>query len=259
VLIIMKFGVLIFNDEASQNVLKYLGDLPSNAKIYHIDSPKEHTCVYCENVDEGMDADILLFITTHNSASGVKSLSLHTQGNWGKAELGGNEKELGVAPALYLKEGFKKLVELCDIPDYDVIQECTHHGPSVGKPVVFIEIGSSEKEWGIKRAGEINAAVIKHLVSLDLKKGRTAVGIGGPHHTPNFRKIQLNTNIAIGHVCPMYNLENLDATMLRQALDKTFPPADLVIIDWKGLKSHKEKVKAVCEEVGVEWKKTKDY
>ena len=255
----MKFAILIFPDTASKNVEKFLTDLPSNSFIHHVTSPVEHTCVYCENVDEGLDADILIFVTTHSSASGIKSLSLHTQGNWSKAELGGKDRELAPCPALYLKEGFKKMVEICDLEDFSVIQECTHHGPSVGKPSIFIEIGSCEKEWGIEKAGQINASVIKHIISCEPKKVRTAVGIGGLHHTPNFRKIQLGSEIAIGHVCPKYMLEELDVSMLKQALEKTVPKSDLVIADWKGLGSHKEKVKDMVEELGVEFKKTKIF
>jgi D-aminoacyl-tRNA deacylase len=202
---------------------------------------------------------ILIFVTTHTSASGVKSLSLHTQGNWGKAELGGADSDLAPCPALYLKEGFRFMSEICDLEGFEVIQECTHHGPAVSKPSIFIEIGSSPKEWGIERAGEINAEVIKHLVKFKPKKLKTAVGIGGPHHTPNFRKVQLGNSVAIGHVCPMYALEDLDVAMLEQAMEKTVPRASLVVVDWKGLKGYKEKVKGLLEEIGVEWKKTKEY
>lgn len=256
----MKFAILIFPDIASCNVEKYLTNLPDNAKIYHINSPEEHTCVYCENVDKNINADIFLFVTTHTSASGIKSLSLHTQGNWGtKAELGGKGNKLAPCPALFLKEGFKKMVEICDLPDYDVIQECTHHGPSISKPSIFIEIGSSENEWGNEKAGKINAEVIKHIVSVDPRNCRTAVGIGGPHHTPNFRKIQLDSEIAIGHVCPKYMLENLDINMLIQAIEKTLPKAEIVIADWKGLGQYKEKIKEIVSEIGVDFKKTKIF
>lgn len=254
----MKFAILIFNDPASKNIEKYLTNLPSNAFIHHVNSPKEHTCVYCENIDKKIDADILIFATTHSSASGIKSLSLHTQGNWGKAELGGKNKQLVPCPALYLKEGLRKLEELCNLKDFEVIQECTHHGPYVEKPSIFIEIGSSEKEWSLEKAGQIIANVIKHLISFKPHKLKTAVGIGGLHHTPNFKKIQLNSDIAIGHVCPKYMLNNLDVDMLKQALNKTVPKADLVIIDWKGLGEHKEKIKQIIEELNVEFKKTKD-
>src|SRR3989338_1114648 len=255
----MKFAILIFNDPASKNVEKYLTDLPSNAFIHHVNFPKEHTCVYCENIDTEVNADIFLFITTHSSASGIKSLSLHTQGNWGKAELGGREKTLAIAPALYLKEAFKKMTELCDLKGFDVIQECTHHGPFIKKPSIFIEIGSSPTEWSISEAGKINAEIIKHIVNFNPVIFRTAVGLGGPHHAPNFKKIQLNTNIAIGHVCPKYMLDNLDKEMLKQALDKTMPKSDLIIADWKGIGEHKEKIKTLAKELGIEIKKTKEF
>ena len=75
----------------------------------------------------------------------------------------------------------------------------------------------------------------------------------------NFKKIQLQSDIAIGHVCPKYNLPNLDKEMILQALEKTTPKANLIIVDWKGMGEHKERIVNILNEIGIEWKKTKDY
>ncbi len=38
--------------------------------------------------------------------------------------------------------------------DYEVSYECTHHGPSLNVPAMFVELGSSEKQWNDSRAAE---------------------------------------------------------------------------------------------------------
>jgi D-aminoacyl-tRNA deacylase len=217
--------------------------------------------VHCEDFDKKIQADLFIFATKHEAKSKIPSLSLHTQGNWARAELGGKERQLGISPANYLKEGLRKLEELS--PElksrgFEVIQECTHHGPFLTKPAMFIEIGSSEEQWDNREAGKIIAQVIHHLSTRQPQKSRTAVGIGGPHHTPNFKKIILGTDIAIGHVCPKYMLASLDKEMLLQALERTEPKADLIILDWKGLED-KERLLALIAETGTETKRTKEF
>ncbi len=221
----------------------------------------ETRSINCENIDKKIDADLFIFATKHEAKSGIPSLSLHTQGNWGRAEMGGSEKQIGISPALYLKEAMIKLEELgagMKAEGYDIIQECTHHGPYLEKPSMFIEIGSSETQWLDIEPGKVIAKVIYHLATKEPPKCRTAVGLGGPHYTPNFKKIILGTDIAIGHVCPKYNLANLDREMLEQAIERTTPRPELIILDWKGMDS-REKVMELLKTTSLEIKKTKDF
>jgi D-aminoacyl-tRNA deacylase len=227
----------------------------NNVRIY---SPDKET-IFCENIDKEIDADLFIFPTTHSSKSGIHSLSAHVCGNWAKAELGGKDRELCIAAAPYIKDSIIKIEELAGNLDYDIVQEVTHHGPYIEEPCFFIEIGSDDTQWGKKEAGDVIAKTIMHLLENEPKKYRTAVGIGGLHTMPNFKKIILNTGIAIGHCCPKYMLEDLDKGMILQALERTEPKADLIIVDWKGLKEHKERIKGILEEIDVEWKRTKDY
>jgi len=190
----------------------------------------------------------------------VPSLTVHAPGNWGKAEMGGRKGELDIAAAAMIKSGLnelnKKVAE--EKLKYDVIQEATHHGPYLEKPCMFIEIGSSESAYNDEKAGKVIAATVMKILESSEYNVTTAVAIGGMHHTPNFKDIQLSTNIAIGHVCPKYRLGELNAEQLQQAIDKTWPKkAELVIVDWKGLGENKEKVKRLLDESGVEWKKTR--
>ena len=220
----------------------------------------EEESIYCENLDTEIAADTFIFATKHQSSAGRKSLTTHVQGNWGKAEMGGKGGKLAIAAAPMIKEGLRilSLAALEKKLDYEVVQEVTHHGPYLEKPSMFIEIGSSEKEYGHIAAGKAVASAIIGIFERKLSF-RTAVGIGGLHYALNFKSIALNTGIAIGHICPKYALGELDEEMLQQAIEKTWPrKAELVIVDWKGLGEHKEKVVKLIEECGVPWKKTKE-
>jgi len=221
------------------------------ANLYSID--KLH--IYAENIDKTIPEDILIFATTHSSKEKVPSLSCHVPGNWGKAELGGKDNQLCIAPALLLKKAYLELKNH-HLPDHQVTLEVTHHGPYLEKPVMFIEIGSSKEHWGDRKAGEIIAHTIMKLVDgNDLQNQKVAVGIGGTHYCYNFNKVVERTDIAIGHVCPKHSLEDFSEEMLKQAISQTKEVVDLILIDWKGLGGEKEKIKSIVEKFDIETKK----
>jgi len=209
-------------------------------------------CIYCENFDKEIDADLFLFPTTHRSEAGTNSLSCHVQGNWGKETLGGIPKDLSIAPANILKEIFKQLNSFNG--QEEITLEVTHHGPELNKPTIFLEIGSDESQWKRPELGKFMAQVIINTFSKKIPEYKTALGVGGPHYCNNFNKIQLNNDIAIGHMCPKYNLQNLDKEMIIQAINKTTPKPHFIILDWKGLGKEKQRIKELSQEIADELK-----
>lgn len=249
----------------------------TDARLYTTDTESIH----CENIDrkiteKGFDAELFIFATKHKAESGIKSFSVHVPGNWGRAELGGKDRKLCVAPASYLKAALLKLDELVEaakklysptrqpppasnaLVEFDVIQECTHHGPYLEKPCMFIEIGSSAAEWSNKEAGRMIAETIIHLIKNKPKQCKAIFGIGGLHHTPEFSKIARRTEYAVGHVCPKYNAGNLDEEMIRQALDRNSEKEAEVVLDWKGLKEGKERIVEILTKLNIRYKRTKE-
>jgi len=255
----MNFAIIISEkDIAGMNIKEKLVDLgvesSGNAELHVI---KDDT-IFHEGIDKEIDADMFIFATRHAAVSGKPTLCVHTQGNFSDDNsYGGEKKKLCIAPACYLKEAMKKLNELNDI-GFDICQEATHHGPYLEKPSMFIEIGSTENEWKNEKAGRIIAKVIMHLCE-DVEECSSAICVGGIHYMLNFSKVILNSDVAIGHCCPKYNLENLDKEMLQQMIDKTVPKPKLAIFDWKGVGSEKQRLISICEELGLEVKKTKEY
>lgn len=86
-----------------------------------------------------------------------------------------------------------------------------------------------------KEYGKIIAETILFLVTEDIAKNKhkkkVAFGIGGTHYTPSFKKLIVRENYAFGHVCPKYQMEHLNKEMLEQALVKTVPTVEEVVID----------------------------
>ncbi len=277
----MKTAVIVSKkDIAGMNIKQALLDLFEFKKanetfegnpVYEFNNVRLYTAekesIFCENIDKEINADIFIFATKHQSKSGIKTFSCHSPGNWCAAEAGGTDREICMAPAALLKEAFIELnsssKEFAEQNNYDIVMECTHHGPRLEKPVIFVEIGSTEKEWRDKEAANVIAKTIVNLTAKTIGIYAAAFGIGGQHTCSNFKKIQLETNIAVAHVCPKYALQDLDEEMLKQAINKTQPKSEIIILDWKGLGSEKERIKKLIEEIavgsGIEVKRTSGF
>ena len=207
-------------------------------------------------------ADFVIFASKHQSKKGGKTLSIHAPGNWNQADFGGQEGKVCSTSAQFLKQTFEilnKNVKESDLRGYDVTLECTHHGPLINKPCMFIEIGATETEWKDRRAAFVLAKTIDEAITKFQVNpyNEVAVGIGGPHYCPSFNKIQLNSNFAISHIIPSYALPLTDK-MILEALNKTEEEVDLVLIDWKGCGKAevRDKVAEVLERNYIRYKRT---
>ncbi len=212
-----------------------------------------------EDIDKEIKADFFLFATKHSSSAGVRSLSVHSIGNWGKAEYGGKDKSLVFSDGNLLRYSLFLLEELNNL-EIETIQEVTHHGPYLEKPTMFIEIGSEEKGWKDKKAAEILAKAIINVVETlqqnKLPKFTIAFGIGGLHHSPIFTSIMHKTDLAFSHICPKYNLENLSIELIKEAMEKG--KAELVVLDWKGLGKEKQRIVEMLDKNNITYKRSKD-
>ena len=227
----------------------------NNKKIKLYTTNKE--TIYCENIDKQIDADLFVFATKHQSKEGIASLSCHSPGNWNNAEFGGKDKILCISPANLLKNAFLELKKLNSLENYNITLECTHHGPYLDSPVMFIEIGSSLQQWQNKEAGRIIANVIINILKKE-NNYKTAFGIGGPHYANNFNKIMERTNIAVGHICPKHMLQFLNKDMIQQAVEKTDETPEIVILDWKGLGTEKTRIAELLNKLNIKYKRTND-
>lgn len=228
------------------------GNKKITAKLY----TTGRVSVNCENIDENVEADLFIFASMHKSETSLApAFTVHSLGNWGNAELGGKDRTLCVSPSGYIKDAMIKLSELNDLK-FEVLQEATHHGPFLGKPAMFIEVGPTSRQWHDKKAADVVAKAIDSIVLEQPADYETAFGIGGLHTAPNFKKIMLETNFAVGHICPKYNLQNLDGDLLVQAMEKQSAAAKTAILDWKGLGAEKERIVKMLSDFDIEFTRT---
>ncbi len=226
----------------------------------------EDEVLYNENLDMEKISkyDCIIFPCTHRSEKGVKSLSIHAPGNWRGSDLGGEEGKICPSSALFMKQMFEFLhhnVVQYQLEGYEVTMEVTHHGPLINKPCIFIEIGSTEKEWADRRAGFVIAKTISDtIINFEENPYREiAIGIGGPHYCPNFNKLQFNSNVAISHIIPGY-ASPISEEMIKEALNKTVEEIDFAILDWKGISGEEERKRiiSILDKNYIHWKKTSD-
>jgi D-aminoacyl-tRNA deacylase len=216
-------------------------------KLYTTD---EET-IFSEGVDTEVEGDWIIFATRHQSAAKRKSFSVHVPGNWGKAEAGGSESKLCTAMPDVMKDSLKKISQVYLGDEFEIILECTHHGPLVSKPCMFIEIGSSEEEWIRQDAGEVIAQVVNYITMNPARKYKSVVVLGGGHYSMAGTKLMLNSELAVGHVCPKHMLESLDAELLKEAVSKNGDRFEMVVLDWKGLGAEKDRVVGMLEKLKI--------
>ena len=226
--------------------------------------------VYCEHIDEEIAATLgidiqeinaLIFITKHDSKSGRPSFSVHTQGNWNKAELGGNPQELATCPVVLKHLLFRSLERANNVAGFEVVNECTHHGPSITVPSVFIEIGSTQTEWQRSDAGVILASAIESALStyvgeIDCDDNRpTIIGIGGTHTCSNFTRLVSEEKIYLSHVCPTYAIDTVTAEVIKQSIEKTtLRETCMLTIDWKSMSAvQRQKIIGTLQELRLHY------
>lgn len=210
-----------------------------------------------ERIDERIAAGMFVFATRHYSRAGVPALTTHSIGNWGRAEFGGKDQAVCQTSPSLLKLFLQNLVAAAKSESYkgEVVQESTHHGPYVEKPAVFIEIGSSEQQWkDAKLASMVADSLIGGLGDYAVldehgEKHEAVVALGGPHYASHFKKLMLDSQYAVGHICPKHHLQSLTPELLQQALDSCHPEkAAAVALDWKGLGTEKQRIKQILDD-----------
>jgi D-aminoacyl-tRNA deacylase len=242
-------------------LLSGMGDEP-NFDFYLI----EEETIFTENInlEKIKKYDFVIFASKHASKKGGKTLSVHAPGNWRVAEYGGESRKVCKSSAQFQKQLFENLNKKAKehiLKDYQVTLECTHHGPLINKPCVYIEIGATDLEWNDRRAAFAVAQTIRDTIK-EFKKNpynEIAIGIGGPHYCPNFNELQLKSNYAISHIIPEYALP-VSEEMIKEAIEKTEEEIDLAILDWKGLSGLEERKKIIeiLDKLYIRYKRTSE-
>ena len=209
--------------------------------------------------DDFPNAKLIVFISRHSSQSGIPTLSVHTPGNLAEAQLGGLPRTVSVSPAYAMRDVLKSFLRYKEAfnLNYEVTYECTHHGPSLDVPTMFVELGSSLVQWNDLKAAEAVAHSAMSAVANFTTTPNTAVlGIGGPHYNQKFTQMALAGEAVFGHMIPKHAVPNIDSEMLTQCIQRTFEKVSSAVLDWKGIKSQdKPELLSALQEANLSYKK----
>lgn len=230
-----------------------------NGKVVKLVTLKDEA-IYAQDIASFMEnLELVIFISRHSSISGTPTLSVHTPGNLDQAQLGGIRKKVSVSPANAMRYALMTMMRFKEERnlDYEVSYECTHHGPSLDVPTMFVELGSSAKQWKDLRAAEVVAhAAIKATSMFGHFPAEAVLGIGGPHYNKKFTRIALEEDKAFGHIIPKYAIPNIDLENLRQCRVKTLEKVESAVLDWKGIKGkYKPKLMVMLREINLPFEK----
>jgi len=215
----------------------------------------EGSIVNPPDLDTYFNPRAFVFLSRHSAESGIASLTAHTTGNFSReAKFGGVGGELGLADPGLLKDYMMALSgKKGQVPGYEITLEATHHGPtSLAKPVVFVELGSSEKYWGDRAAAAVVAEALVEALTNRRIWGKVAIGFGGTHYPARFNEAVTSGDIAVSFIAPKHALADVDEKMVAQMIQRTMSPVRYALLDWKGLGPNKDKIMNLVSQFGLE-------
>lgn len=201
------------------------------------------------------DAGSFIFLSKHRSDSQIPTLTCHCTGNFSDNPYGGSPREIAVSwPSL--QKSYLKAITTArhGVPEYDVIIEATHHGPtSLKKPVLFVELGSSEKHWGDSKAAGVICDTLLDILDSGIERcKKVGIALGGTHYPTKFNKLLLESEFGLAAVASKHNLEAIDEQMLEQMITKSVEKVTHIVVDSKGLGNQKDRIMKMAEKTGLE-------
>ena len=121
--------------------------------------------------------------------------------------------------------------------NYAVSLEATHHGPTeLEAPTLFVEVGSTEREWSDPQAISAASEAIWAAATTPVQ-GIPAVGFGGGHYC-NKQSAALRTKgYAFSHILSKYFFDEYDEEIVWAAFEKTLGErCQTAVLDWKGIR-----------------------
>jgi D-aminoacyl-tRNA deacylase len=236
------------DDPAGYNMAKFLSkEMIQEDDVFHgkyydliiISTP----AISADWLEEKYDYDGFVFLSKHAAESGVLALTCHCTGNFSEAKFGGNERQVAI-PYSYLQKAYLQTLKKnqSQFPEFQITIEATHHGPTaLTKPSIFIEIGTSEKQWNDVSLCNSVATLIHQVITHPIKETPIAICFGGTHYPSKFTNELLEGKYALGTVIPKHALDNLDKQLFSHIL-KQNSMAQTALLDWGGLGSNKQKV-----------------
>jgi D-aminoacyl-tRNA deacylase len=229
----MELLIAYRDDPAGHNMAKFLSkemtqedDGVFHGKYYDlvvIPTP----AISADWLEEKYDYDGFVFLSKHAADSGVLALTCHSTGNFSDAKFGGNDRQVAIP-----KPDLQKIY----------LQTLKDNQPTaLTKPSIFIEIGTTEKQWTDVHLCNSVASLVHQVMSQPIKEHPVAICFGGTHYPSKFTDELLEGKYALGTVIPKHALGDLDENLFTHILRQN-NMAKTALLDWKGLGPYKQKV-----------------
>ena len=244
----MQLLVAYQNDPAGNNMANFISqDMKKDGEIYRgqnfdlavIPTP----AISADWLEEKYSYDGFVFLSKHAAESGVLALTCHSTGNFSDAKFGGNKRQVAIPHPSLQKSYLQRLWQKRDdFSDFQITIEATHHGPTaLNKPTIFIEIGTTEKQWNDVNLCNSIAKIVVDVVKSEQKSNPVAICFGGTHYPDKFTNELIHGKFALGTVIPKHALDFLDKELFLHILERN-KMATSALLDWGGLGPNKQKV-----------------
>ena len=254
----MQLLVAYKSDPAGYNMANFISqNMEQDGEIYHgknfdlviISTPS----ISADWLEAKYNYDGFVFLSKHAAETGTLALTCHSTGNFSEARFGGFKRQVAIPhPHLqksYLQSLWKKRK---DFAKFEITLESTHHGPTaLDKPVLFIEVGTTEKEWNDKELCKNVAKIAVDVMLHTAKKHDVAICFGSTHYPEKFTKMLLKSEYALGTIMPKHALEFLDQNLFSHILKRNHE-AKFALLDWSGLGKYKQRVMDFVETTDLE-------
>jgi D-tyrosyl-tRNA(Tyr) deacylase len=195
--------------------------------------------IHLESVDPFPSITSVIFASRHTSEKGDPCLTVHCPGNvLSEAPYGGKPKSLALVEPNRMRAALLSLSENREELglSYLVSLEATHHGPTeLPAPCMFVEIGSSAKQWEDTLAGKAVARAI-WTAATSPANGTPAVGFGGGHYSWKHTDAVVKGQFAFGHILSKYFFDGYDPAIVELAFRRTIGECSHAVIDKKGVR-----------------------
>jgi len=254
----MQLLVAYQDDPAGNNMANFISqNMKKDGEIYRgidfdlliIPTP----AISADWLEEKYSYDGFVFLSKHAAESGVLALTCHSTGNFSDAKFGGKNRQVAIPYPEFQKSYLQKLWEhKNDFSDFQITIEATHHGPTaLNKPTIFIEIGTTEKQWTDVTLCNSVAKLVVEVLKEKQKSAPVAICFGGTHYPEKFTIELLQGKHALGTVIPKHSLDYLDQELFTHILERN-NMAKTALLDWGGLGQNKQKVLDLLSKTDLE-------
>jgi D-aminoacyl-tRNA deacylase len=246
------------DDPAGSNMANFISqDMKKDGEIFRgkyfdllvIPTP----AISADWLEEKYSYDSFIFLSKHAAESGVLALTCHSKGNFSDEKFGGKNRQVAIPHPQLQKSYLQKLwKQRNDFSEFQITIEATHHGPTnLNKATIFIEIGSTEKQWNDVSLCNRVAKNVVEVMKEEVTSHPVAICFGGTHYPDRFTKELLEGKFALGTVIPKHALDFLDEELFSHILDRN-SMAKTALLDWGGLGQNKQKIVSLLEKTDLE-------